>query len=110
MFVPGGIENRGPGIHFSDGTSDPATKTFTYTSEMEPMPGMKMPVREAIKIADNNHMTLEWYENNGGQEKKKMGNNNTPPGKKKHTTNSILASIPHPGAATIYLFNISNCQ
>src|SRR5260370_38469334 len=82
-FVASWIENMGTGIQFSDGTYDPATKTLTYTSEMEPVPGMKTPVREVIKVADNNHMTLEWYENHGGQEKKKREINYTPAGKKK---------------------------
>src|SRR5216117_772617 len=76
-FVASWIDNMGTGIQFSDGTYDPATKSFTYTSEMEPVPGMKTPVREVIKVADNNHMTLEWYENHGGQEKKTMEINYT---------------------------------
>ena len=81
-FVSSWIDNMGTGIQFSEGTYDPATKTFTYTSEMEPVPGMKTPVREVIKIADNNHMTLEWYENHGGQEKKTMEINYMRAGKK----------------------------
>jgi hypothetical protein len=81
-FVASWIDNMGTGIQFSDGTYDPATKTLTYTSEMEPVPGMKTPVREVIKVADNNHMTLEWYENHGGQEKKTMEINYTRAGKK----------------------------
>src|SRR5262245_33388733 len=81
-FVGSWIDNMGTGIQFSDGSYDPATKTLTYTSEMEPMPGMKMPVREVVKIADNNHMSLEWYENHGGQEKKTMEINYTRAGKK----------------------------
>jgi hypothetical protein len=71
-FVASWIDNMGTGIQFSEGTYDPASKTFTYTSEMEPMPGMKSQTREIIKIADNNHMALEWYENHGGGEKKTM--------------------------------------
>ena len=71
-FVASWIDNMGTGIEFSEGTYDPATKSFTYTSEMEPVPGMKTQVREVIKVADNNHMMLEWYENQGGQEKKTM--------------------------------------
>ena len=71
-FVASWIDNMGTGIEFSEGTYDPATKSFTYTSEMEPVPGMKTAVREVIKIADNSHMSLEWYENQGGQEKKTM--------------------------------------
>src|SRR6059058_3063424 len=62
-FVSSWIDNMGTGIQLSDGTYDPATKTFTYTSEIEMMPGMKTPVREVLKITDKDHMTLEWYEN-----------------------------------------------
>jgi len=71
-FVGSWIDNMATGIQFSEGTYDPASKTFTYTSEMEPVPGMKSQVREVLKIVDNNHMTLEWYENQGGQERKTM--------------------------------------
>ena len=71
-FIGSWIDNMGTGIELSEGTYDPATKTFTYTSEMEPMPGMKTQVREVLKVADNNHMLLEWYENHGGQERKTM--------------------------------------
>jgi hypothetical protein len=71
-FVATWIDNMGTGIEFSDGTYDPATKTFTYNLEMEPVPGMKTQVREVLKIADKDHQTLEWYENRGGQEKKTM--------------------------------------
>ena len=81
-FIGSWIDNMGTGIQFSEGTYDPATKTFTYTSEMEPVPGMKSQVREVLKATDNNHMTLEWYENQGGGEKKTMEINYTRAGKK----------------------------
>lgn len=71
-FVGSWIDNMGTGIEFFDGDYDPGTKTFTYTGEMEPMPGMKSQVREVLKLTDKNHMMLEWYENQGGQEKKTM--------------------------------------
>jgi hypothetical protein len=76
-FVASWIDNMGTGIESSEGTYDPATKTFTYTSEIEMMPGMKTAIREVIKVADNNHMMLEWYENQGGAEKKTMEINYT---------------------------------
>ena len=76
-FVASWIDNMGTGIEFSEGTYDPATKSFTYTSEMEPVPGVKTAIREVIKVTDNNHMSLEWYENQGGQEKKTMEINYT---------------------------------
>jgi hypothetical protein len=81
-FVSSWIDNMGTGIQFSDGTYDPATKTLTYTSEMEMMPGMKTPVREVIKLTDKDHMLLEWYETHGGQEKKTMEIAYTRAGKK----------------------------
>jgi hypothetical protein len=81
-FVGSWIDNMGTGIMFSEGTYDPATKTFTYNSEYEAVPGMKTPIREVIKITDNNHHTLEWYENRGGQEVKTMEINYTRAGKK----------------------------
>src|SRR5439155_4651595 len=81
-FVSSWVDNMSTGIQFSEGTYDPATKTFTYTSEIEMVPGMKSQVREVLKVADNNHMMLEWYENQGGQEKKTMEINYTRAGKK----------------------------
>jgi len=81
-FVSSWIDNMSTGIQFSEGTYDPATKTFTYTSEIEMIPGMKTPVREVIKATDKDHMVLEWYENRGGQEKKTMEINYTRAGKK----------------------------
>jgi hypothetical protein len=72
-FVSSWIDNMGTGIEFSEGTYDPATKTFTYASEMEAVPGMKTKVREVLKIADNDHHTFDWYEDRGkGQEAKTM--------------------------------------
>ena len=82
-FVASWIDNMGTGIENSEGTYDPATKAWTYTSEMEPVPGMKTQVREVIKVTDKNHMDLEWYETTGGgQEKKTMEINYTRAGKK----------------------------
>jgi hypothetical protein len=81
-FIGSWIDNMGTGIQFSEGTYDPATKTLTYTSEIEMMPGMKMPVREVLKLTDKDHMMLEWYENHAGQEKKTMEINYTRVGKK----------------------------
>jgi hypothetical protein len=81
-FVSSWIDNMGTGIQASEGTYDPATKAFTYTSEMEPVPGMKSQVREVVTVPDNSHMMLEWYESQGGPEKKTMEINYTRAGKK----------------------------
>jgi Protein of unknown function (DUF1579) len=71
-FVSSWVDNMGTGIYTFEGTYDPATKTFTYTGEMEMMPGMKTPVRSVVKITDKNHRTFEWYEKRGGQEMKTL--------------------------------------
>ena len=71
-FVSSWVDNMGTGIEFSEGKYDPATKSFTYSMEMEAMPGMKTKVREVVKIVDDTHMMLEWYETQKGKEKKTM--------------------------------------
>jgi Protein of unknown function (DUF1579) len=82
-FVASWIDNMGTGIENSEGSFDAATKSWTYTSEMEPIPGMKTQVREVVKVVDKNHMNLEWYETTaGGQEKKTMEINYTRASKK----------------------------
>ena len=76
-FVSSWIDNMGTGVMMSEGTYDPATKTFTYNAEIEAMPGMKQKVREAIRIVDKDHHTFEYYEDRGGQEAKTMEINYT---------------------------------
>ena len=76
-FTSTWIDNMGTGIMMSEGTYDPASKSFTFNSEMEPMPGMKTKVREVITMTDKDHHKFEWYENRGGQEVKTMEINYT---------------------------------
>jgi hypothetical protein len=76
-FVSGWVDNMSTGIMMSEGTYDAATKTFTYTSEYEMMPGVKSKVREIVKMADIDHMTMENYEDRGKGEAKTMEINYT---------------------------------
>jgi hypothetical protein len=71
-FVSTWLDNMGTGVMMSEGTYDPATKTFTYTGEYQETPEVKKQIREVIKITDKDHHTMEWYENRGGQEVKTM--------------------------------------
>lgn len=71
-FVSSWVDNMGTGIMLSEGTYDPETRTIIYTSEEEPVPGMKMKVRELLKLTDNDHHTFEFYEDRGGKEVKTM--------------------------------------
>lgn len=71
-FVSTWMDNMGTGIMISEGTYDPATKTFTYTGEYEAIPGMNTKIRETVKIVDKDHHLFEWFENRGGQDVKTM--------------------------------------
>jgi hypothetical protein len=71
-FLATWADNMGTGIMLSEGTYDPATKTFTYTGEIEMIPGMKQKIRETVKVVDKDHHMFEWYEDRGGKEAKTM--------------------------------------
>jgi hypothetical protein len=71
-FLATWCDNMGTGIMLSEGTYDPATKTFTYTGEIEMIPGMKQKIRETVKVVDKDHHMFEWYEDRGGKEAKTM--------------------------------------
>ncbi len=71
-FVSSWIDNMSTMIMNSEGTFDPAAKTFTYHAESEMMPGKITKVREVIKIVDKDHHTFEWYDDSQGSEMKTM--------------------------------------
>lgn len=74
-FLTTWIDNMGTTIMMFEGTYDPAKKAFTYTAEMDDcmtMSGKKIKVREVIRIVDNDHHVMEWYETRDGQEMKTM--------------------------------------
>jgi len=71
-FVSAWVDNMGTGISLAEGTYDAATKTFTYTSEMEMMPGTKSKMRQTIKVTDADHRTFEFFEERGTGETKTM--------------------------------------
>ncbi len=76
-FIGTWMDNMGTGIVMSEGDYDVATKTFTYTGEMEIMPGMKQKFREVLKLTGKNYMIFEWYEDRDGKEAKTMEINYT---------------------------------
>lgn len=71
-FVATWIDNMGTGIMLMEGTYDPASKTVTYTGEEQPVPGLKIKVRQKITYTDKDHHTMEYYELRGGAEVKVM--------------------------------------
>jgi hypothetical protein len=81
-FVSSWIDNMSTLIMNSEGTYDAATKTFTYMADCEMMPGMKMKIREVVKVVDKDHHNFEWYEDKGQGESKTMEISYTRSGKK----------------------------
>ena len=71
-FVSTWADNMGTGIMMSEGDYDPATKTFTYTAEVEMTSGVKTKVRELVKIIDQDHHVFEYYDNSNGADAKTM--------------------------------------
>ena len=73
-FVSTWMDNMGTMIVMSTGTFDPATKTFTYTGEMDnPMlPGTTLKFRETLRAPDADTAHMDWYELRGGKEAKTM--------------------------------------
>ncbi|MEO6065582.1 MAG: DUF1579 domain-containing protein [Lysobacterales bacterium] len=67
-------DSTGTGIFMAMGDYDPATRTYTLRGSMaDPMkPSELTPVRQVIRIVDNNHHEFEWHETHGGNEMKTM--------------------------------------
>ncbi len=74
QFVSSWYDNFGTGIMMLTGTYDAATRTFTYSSDVDdPMkPGTKVKVREVIRLVDPTRHVMEWYETRAGKESKTM--------------------------------------
>lgn len=71
-FVSTWIDNMSTGIAMAEGTYDAGSKSFTYHTEYEMMPGMKTKVRQVLTLKDDDHKTFEFYEDRGGKEVKTM--------------------------------------
>ena len=81
-FISSWIDNMSTMMMVSEGTYDAATKTFTYMADCEMPPGIKVKMREVIKIVDKDHHTFESYEDRGQGESKSMEIAYTRSGKK----------------------------
>jgi hypothetical protein len=71
-YVASWIDNMGTGIMMMEGTYDPATKTMTYVGEEQPLPDVKIKMRQTVKTTDKDHRALEFYEIHGDKEVKVM--------------------------------------
>lgn len=68
------MDSGSTGLFVSHGDYDAATKTYTYTGEMaDPASnGAMIPVRQVVRVFDNDHQVFEMYETRGGKEARTM--------------------------------------
>ncbi len=61
-YVSTWMDSMGTGIMMMEGTYDAATKTFTYTGEMQdPMQGKYVKTRSTEHMVDKDHMVMAMY-------------------------------------------------
>lgn len=67
------IDNFGTGIMYLEGTYDEGNNLFTFTgTEVDPMSGKDIPVRETFKNVDADHQHMEMFMTDKDQEFKTM--------------------------------------
>ena len=68
------MDSGSTGLYVSHGDYDPATKTYTYLGEMaDPSAnGAKIPVRQVVRVVDNDHHVFDMYETRDGKEARVM--------------------------------------
>jgi hypothetical protein len=73
-FTSTWADNMGTSIMLMTGKYDPAMKTFTYTGDMDDVmkPGIKVKVRQIVRVISDDSHVMEWYETRGGKEMKTM--------------------------------------
>lgn len=73
-YVGSWMDSMSTGQFMAEGDYDAASKTYTYRGEMaDPMkPGTMTPVREVVRVLDNDRHVMEFYETHDGQERKSM--------------------------------------
>ncbi len=73
-FLNTWIDNFGTGMVFMEGTWDPATQTMEFKGKgLDPLIGKEIPMRQTIKILDDNTQLMEMYSTpEGGKEMKSM--------------------------------------
>jgi hypothetical protein len=73
QFINTWIDNLGTGMMVLNGKWDEASKTIQLKGEMmDPMSGQNIPIRQVLKIIDNNTHIMEQYNTKNGKEFKTM--------------------------------------
>ena len=74
VYTGSWTDNMTTGTMISTGSYDPATATYTFKSEMpDPMHGGALvPIRETVRIVDEDHHVMEMFETRDGNEVRTM--------------------------------------
>jgi hypothetical protein len=73
QFINTWIDNLGTGMMVLNGKWDEASKTIQLKGQMmDPMSGQNIPIRQVLKIIDNNTHIMEQYNTKNGKEFKTM--------------------------------------
>lgn len=78
-YVSSWMDSMSTGLFVTEGDYDPATRTYTYRGQM-PDPtkdGALVPVREVVRIVDDDHHVFEMHETRDGKEVRTMQIENT---------------------------------
>jgi hypothetical protein len=73
IFVNSWIDNMGTGMTYLTGTWDAKSNSINFTgSVVDPMSGKDVPVRQVLRIVDDNTQVMEMYTMGNGHEFKNM--------------------------------------
>jgi hypothetical protein len=73
LFINTWIDNMGTGMMTMEGKWDEGARTIHFTGKAcDPMTGKDMPVRETLKIIDDNTQSMEMFMTHEGKEYKSM--------------------------------------
>lgn len=73
-YVSSWTDNMSTGQFLSEGDYDPATRTYTFRGQMpDPMKaGAMIPVRQVVRVLDNDRHVMQMHETRDGKERKTM--------------------------------------
>lgn len=73
VFVQSWIDNMGTGIMTLEGTWDEKNKSIVFTGKMvDPGTGKEVPVKQVVKMVDDNNQVIQMFQQANGKEFKSM--------------------------------------
>ena len=73
VFISTWIDNFGTGVIYMEGTWNAATKSIELKGKaIDPMAGKEVPLRQVLRLVDDNNQVMEQYTMKDGKEYKNM--------------------------------------